>query len=77
MALLFFLGTQSFFRQFCNVFYGKEAFIVRKDEAKLMTSLKIFLGYITRNGATKEERDAVIKTAQLVKQYLPFYQKRR
>lgn len=48
---------------------------MEKREAQLMTSLKIFLGYITKNGATQEERDAVIKTAHLVEKYLPFYQK--
>lgn len=55
----------------------KEAKAMEKREAQLMTSLKIFLGYITKNGATQEERDAVIKTARLVEKYLPFYQKKQ
>lgn len=47
--------------------------MVNKKEEKLVTALKIFIGYIKRNGATEEEMKTMVRTVYLIEKYLPHY----
>jgi len=49
---------------------------IMKKYSRLEKSLTIFLGHAKKKGATKEELDNIVKTIDLVRKYLPFYQKK-
>ena len=48
---------------------------MKTEKTNLEKALTTFLGFIHRNGANEEEREAVIRTIVLVRKYWPPYKK--